>query len=155
MLFADDIALLGDSKGEINQKLELWRMTLELKGFRLSRGKTEYMHCCFDDTQTHEATEIKLGSQTIQQVDKFRYLGSIIQKDCEVDSDVNNRIQAGWVKWRKTTGIICDRKVEDKIKEKFYRTPTIRPTMLYGSECWAIKRKHKQNLEVTEMRMLR
>ena len=26
--------------------------------------------------------------------------------------------------------------------------------MLYGSECWALKRKHKQKLEVTEMRML-
>ena len=31
MLFADDIVLLGDSTGEINQKVELWRMTLELK----------------------------------------------------------------------------------------------------------------------------
>ena len=62
MFFGDDIVLLGDSKGEINQKLELWRMTLELKGFRLSRGKTEYMHCCFDDTQTHEGTEIQLGN---------------------------------------------------------------------------------------------
>ena len=49
MLFAHDIVLLGDSKDEINQKLELWRMTLELKCFRLSRGKTEYMHCSFDN----------------------------------------------------------------------------------------------------------
>ena len=56
-------------------------------------------------------------------MDKFRYLRSIIQKDCEVDSDVNNRIQAGWVKWRKTTGIICDHKVKDKIKGKFYGQP--------------------------------
>ena len=100
-------------------------MTLELKGFRLSRGKTEYMHCCFDDTQTHEGTEIQLGNQTIQQVDKFRYLGSIIQKDCEVDSDVNNRIQAGWVKWRKATGIICDCKVEDKIKGECAKLDTV------------------------------
>ena len=129
-------------------------MTLELKGFRLSRGKTEYMHCCFYDTQTHEGTEIKLGNQTIQQVDKFRYLGSIIQKDCEVDSDVNNRIQAGWVKWRKATGIICDRKVKDKIKRKFYRT-SIRPAMLYGSECWAIKRQQEHKIKVAEIRMLR
>ena len=37
-------------------------------------------------------------------------------------------------KWRKATGIICDRKVEDKLKGKFYRT-AIRPAMLYGSEC--------------------
>ena len=66
MLFADDIVLLGDSKRDINQKLELWRMTLELKGFRLSRGKTEYMHCCFDDTRIHKGIEIRLGNQTIQ-----------------------------------------------------------------------------------------
>ena len=109
MLFADDIVLLGDSKGEINQKLELWRMILELKGFRLSRGKTEYMHCSFGNTQIHEDIEITLGDHAIKQVDKFKYLRSIIQKDCEVDGDVNNRIQAHWFKWRKTTVVICDK----------------------------------------------
>ena len=40
------------------------------------------------------------------------------------------------------------------IKGKFYRT-TIRPAMLYGSECWALKRKHEHKMKVTEMRMLR
>ena len=47
MLFADDIVILGESKVEINWKLELWRRTLESKGFRISRDKTEYMHCSF------------------------------------------------------------------------------------------------------------
>ena len=27
--------------------------------------------------------------------------------------------------------------------------------MLYGSECWALKRKHEHKMEVAEMRMLR
>jgi hypothetical protein len=31
----------------VNQKLELWRRTLEAKGFRLSRPKIEYMKCDF------------------------------------------------------------------------------------------------------------
>jgi len=30
----------------------------------------------------------------------FKYLGSIIQKDMKIDSDVNHRIKAGWLKWR-------------------------------------------------------
>ena len=38
MLFADDVVL-------VNRKLELLRRTLESKGFRLSRTKTEYMMC--------------------------------------------------------------------------------------------------------------
>ena len=66
MFFADDIVLLGDSKDEINRKLELWRMTLKLKGFRLSRDKTEYMHCSFGNRQTHEDIEITLGDHAIQ-----------------------------------------------------------------------------------------
>jgi hypothetical protein len=47
MFFADDLVLIDESRIEIDQKLELWRETLESKGFRLSRTKTEYMRCQF------------------------------------------------------------------------------------------------------------
>ena len=50
-------------------------------------------------------------------------MGSIVQEDCEVDDDVNNRIQVGRFKWIKVTGIICDRKVQDKVKGKFTEQP--------------------------------
>ena len=43
MLFADDVVLVDESRAGVNMKLELWRQTLESKGFRLSRTKTEYM----------------------------------------------------------------------------------------------------------------
>ena len=118
------------------------------------KSKTKYMQCSYSKRQTNEDIGIRLGNKTIQQMDKFKYLGSIIQEDCEVDDDVNNRIQTGWFKWRKVTGVICDRKVQDKVKRKFYRT-MIRSAMLYGSECWALKRQHEHKMEVAEMRMLR
>ncbi|KAL6519880.1 hypothetical protein OROMI_032774 [Orobanche minor] len=37
---------------------------------------------------------------------------------------------------------------------KFYRT-AIRPALLYGTECWAVKQCHVQKMNVAEMRMLR
>jgi hypothetical protein len=40
MLFADDIVLVDESQAGVNRKLELWRQTLESKGFRVSRTKT-------------------------------------------------------------------------------------------------------------------
>jgi len=46
-LFADDIVLVDETRVEVNAKLELWRQTLESRGFRLSRTKTEYMECKF------------------------------------------------------------------------------------------------------------
>ena len=47
MLFADDVVLVDKSQAGVNRKLELWRQTLESKGFRLSRTKTEYMRYDF------------------------------------------------------------------------------------------------------------
>ena len=39
------------------------------------------------------------------------------------------------------------------LKGKFYRT-AIMPSLLYGTECWAIKRYHVQKMSVAEIRML-
>ena len=54
MLFADDVVLVDESRTGVNQKLKLWRETLESKSFRLSRTKTEYMRCDFDTTTREE-----------------------------------------------------------------------------------------------------
>ncbi|KAK4359974.1 hypothetical protein RND71_022203 [Anisodus tanguticus] len=38
----------------------------------------------------------------------------------EIDEDVTHRIGAGWMKWRLTSGVLCDKKVPPKLKGKFY-----------------------------------
>uniref|UniRef100_A0A453C0T9 Uncharacterized protein n=1 Tax=Aegilops tauschii subsp. strangulata TaxID=200361 RepID=A0A453C0T9_AEGTS len=78
----------------------------------------------------------------------------MLQEDGGIDEDVNHRIKAGWMKWRQASGILCDKRVPQKLKGKFYRT-AVRPAMLYGAECWPTKRRHVQQLAVAEMRMLR
>ena len=98
--------------------------------------------------------DVSLDGQVVVQKDTFRYLGLVLQKDGDIDEDVRHRIPTGWLKWRQASGILCDRRVPQKLKGKFYRT-AIRPTMLYDAECWPTKRRHVQQLSVAEMRMLR
>jgi hypothetical protein len=86
--------------------------------------------------------------------DIFRYLGSILQKDGDIDKDVSHRIKIGWLKWCQDSGVLCDPRVPLKLKGKFYRT-VIRPAMLYRVECCPSKRRHVQQLSIGEMRMLR
>ncbi|KAK9093332.1 hypothetical protein Syun_028243 [Stephania yunnanensis] len=119
MLFADDIVLVDETKDGVNRKLELWRNTLESKGFKLSRMKTEYMHCEFRNTRHRDDGVVKLGEIEVLKVNHFRYLRSIIQNDGNIENDVAHRIQAGWKKWRSATGVICDRNVPTKLKGKF------------------------------------
>ncbi|XP_060191726.1 uncharacterized protein LOC132621465 [Lycium barbarum] len=59
----------------------------------------------------------------------------------------------GWMKWRFASEVLCDKKVPPKLKGKFYKV-MVRPTMLYGAECWPVKKSHIQK-KVAEMRMLR
>ena len=58
MLFADDIVLIDESREGVNTKLERWRDTLEVKGFRLSRSKTEYLHCRFSADEGGVASKV-------------------------------------------------------------------------------------------------
>ncbi|XP_060206140.1 uncharacterized protein LOC132633629 [Lycium barbarum] len=107
MLFADDIVLIDETRSGVNSKLEDWRRTLESKGFKLSRTKTEYLECRFSVVPQEADVEVKLGTQ----------------------------------------------KVPPKLKGNFYKV-VVRPTLLYGAECWPVKNSHVQKMKVAEMRML-
>jgi hypothetical protein len=54
----------------------------------------------------------------------------MLQKDEDIDEDVSHRIKTGQIKWHQTSSILCDKRVPQKVEDKFYRT-VIRPVMLY------------------------
>ena len=56
--------------------------------------------------------------------------------------------------WRNASKFICDHKIPNKPKGKFYQT-AIRPAMFYGNECWALKGQQEQKMGVAERRILR
>ena len=96
---------------------------------------------------------VSIEGQEISKSEQFRYLGSIIHAEGDIGAVVTHRIKAGWTKRRNASGVLCDRHIPLRLKVKFYKT-AIRPAMLYGTECWAIK-KHVRKMNVAEMRMLR
>ena len=102
ILFADNIVLIDETRKGVNTKSEQWRNTLEAKGFRLSRLKTEYLHCRFSAGEGGVANEVAIEGAVIPRVKSFRYLGSIIQENGEIDEDINQRIKIGWQKCKKS-----------------------------------------------------
>jgi hypothetical protein len=72
---------------------------LEAKVFSLNRSKTECMKCDFCAT-THEEGDVRLDGQVVPKKDIFCYLGSMLQKNEDIDEDVNYRIKVGSLKWR-------------------------------------------------------
>ncbi|VFQ82006.1 unnamed protein product [Cuscuta campestris] len=112
------------------------------------------MECHFSGRETESEVEVKIDSHLVPKVDKFRYLGSVVQADVELDGDVGPRVGVAWAKWWLASGVLCDPKISPKMKGKFYRS-VVRPAMLYGVECWTVKMTHVRRLHEAEMRMLR
>ena len=50
--------------------------------------------------------------------------------------------------------IICDKNVPEVLKKKIYKT-AICPAMAYGGDCWAIRKCEQNQMNTTEMKMLR
>jgi hypothetical protein len=66
MIFEDDVVLIGESREELNGRLETWRQALEACGFRLSRSKRKYMECNFSKRRSRSTSlEVKVGDHII------------------------------------------------------------------------------------------
>jgi Reverse transcriptase (RNA-dependent DNA polymerase) len=77
ILFANNVMLIDESRIKVDQKLELWRHTLKLKYFRLSRTKTEYMRCQFNANNTNDE-DISLDEQVVSMKDTFQYFKTML-----------------------------------------------------------------------------
>lgn len=80
LLFADDIALISDDLTKLQNSLNDWKKALEDNGLKISRKKTEYMYLPFVD-QSSPTPDVMLDGEILPRWEKFRYLGSMIDKD--------------------------------------------------------------------------
>ncbi|KAF1878601.1 hypothetical protein Lal_00047271 [Lupinus albus] len=56
---------------ELNEKLEIWRETLEARDFIISRSKTMYMEYKFSKRWANPIVKVNIGHHTIPQFTRF------------------------------------------------------------------------------------
>jgi aerobic-type carbon monoxide dehydrogenase small subunit (CoxS/CutS family) len=60
-----------------------------------------------------------LGDHIIPQVTRFKYIGSIVQNNGEVEGCVTHQIQAAWLKCSSVSCGLCDEIIPLKFKGNF------------------------------------
>ena len=146
LLYADDLAIIYITSTGTQNRLESWQKVLTDNGLKINVAETEHL------STMENPLPMTLNGEELKNVDHFKYLGSVIDKDGTIDKDVDLRVQAAWSSWR--NGVLYDRKIPLRRKAKVYET-IIRPALTYGSQCWAMKVTNKRKIATTEMRMLR
>ena len=71
---------------------------------------------------------MKLNGEELNNVDNFKYLGSVIDNDGTIDRDVDLREQAAWSSWGKLTGVLYDQTIPLRLKARVYEA-IIRPAL--------------------------
>ena len=61
----------------------------------------EHMERKFNKSRNRDKEAVRLDGQEKLKKESFWYLWSIIHKDEEIEEDVNHKIRAWWMKWKK------------------------------------------------------
>ena len=93
-------------------------------------------------------SKIVIDNKIIEQVNSFKYLGTLItyEKKVDIDNILNEYL--------KITGIIKNMFRPQKTRIKLYNTLDL-PAVLYGSENWTIKARNARRVTAAEMKCMR
>ena len=76
------------------------------------------MPCKDCDNNSRNYEEIQLGDDKLNTVTTLKYLGSIFDSNGGAESNIHKRVKLAWMKWKQLTGVLCDKKVPIKLKDK-------------------------------------
>ena len=146
LLFADDLVVVTETEEQMQRRWLGWQTGMESKALKVNIGKTEVMVSSRRGTKAN----IKDSQGTsLRQVNKFKYLDVTISEEGRSEEAIRARVSAAGGKWRDLSGDISDKKMPRKLKIKLYMT-IIRPVLLYGAECWIVRKKGEQILDSRE-----
>jgi len=93
---------------------------------------------------------------SLVKVDKFCYLGDMLDADGGCDSAVTTRVRSAWEKFREYLPILTGKGFLLKLKGKVYARPTcVRSCLMHGSETWPMKVEREFKMNRTEMSRIR
>ena len=97
---------------------------------------------------------VNIGGVEIECVESFKYLGSTVTNDNNINKEISERIGAGNRCAFALNKILKSRNISRRTKIRIYNL-IIRPTVLYGCENWTLTKERIRKLEVFENGILR
>ncbi len=93
---------------------------------------------------------IKINGNNIQQVDKFIYLGQIINEEVNCDTEILRRIEIARSAFSKLNNILTKRTLSITTRKRLLIC-YVWSTLLYGAETWTVTKFSIKRLEAFEM----
>ena len=134
LLFADNTVVVADSEKKLRQLVSEFGKVCKRRKLRVNVGTSKVMRCTRKGNGAK--LNVMLESEALEEVDQFKYLGSVIAANGEVEADVRKKVNEGCKVLGAMNGVIKNRGLGMSVKRALYEKVII-PTVMYGSELWA------------------
>ena len=150
--YADDTVLIADSETKLLSLISALNESCRRRGLRININKTEVMGV----TKISERLRVRVNVQgrTINQVENFKYLGSIISENTNCEKEIKTRIGVAKTAFGKMKKMLTNITMNMDLRLRLLRC-YVWSTLLYGCETWTVKKTMEKRLKATEMWFLR
>ena len=90
LLFADDTVVVADSEKKLCQLVTEFGRVCERRKSRVNVCKSMVMSCTRNEDGAR--LNVMLNEEALEEVDQFKYLGSVIAENGGVEADVHHRV---------------------------------------------------------------
>ena len=150
--YADDTALVPDSEEKLKCLVQALVQASEEQGLRLHISKTKVM--VISKRETSVRTNIVIDKKILEQVEKYKYLGSVITQNGRCNEVIKTRIVTAKTTSNKIKPLIINRSVSLKLRKIFIKC-YVWYTLMYGCETWTVTKDMETKNQATEMWFLR
>lgn len=144
--FADDQGMVAGSELGLQKLMDGLVRAAKQYDMKINVKKTKVMRV----SRTGEGEiNIFIEGQRVEQVSKFKYLGSLITADGKCEEEIKSRIGIAKDAFSKRKELLTQ-KMSRSVKKKIVKT-IVWSVALYGAETWTLRKEDERRLNALEM----
>ena len=151
--FADDIALVASTVDKMTKALQVLSEEASKVGLKINWQKTKVM-LLEPPTSRSTVKEVNIGSNRVDVVEDFTYLGSILSNDGLITKELTSRIAKASALVGRLSSIWRKPNISRFTKMRIYNA-SVSTVLLYGAETWPAAKSILSAVDVAQTKHLR
>ena len=154
MLYADDACIAPRSPRGLGRMMAVFVEVFGPFGLTISESKAETM-CMLIPRAPVTKIIFNAAGQQYRQTTSFTYLGGTVTETLNLSDEIDRRIRAGWMGFKRYKRELYDRPKASlfPLKARMVRSEVVE-ALLYGCATWTPLKGHYAKLRITHYRML-
>jgi hypothetical protein len=149
--YADDILIISRTEESMVETFSQLKEQSEQLGLIINHDKTKYLKC---KEGKKDSDDITANEDRIQQVESFKYFGSLVNKDNAIEEEIKERIMIGTKALHMNAALLKGKLISKSAKLRQYNS-VIKPTATYACETRVLKEYDGGKLLAFENKILK